>query len=380
MILLINVLLTEEQLNNDVSLYRRGFLDSLHKDFTYDKVDIFKYTLASYTVIPWSKVLIYCELDTVYKEREQEIQDFVKEEFKNYNVHLSFKRNEYQKDWQKIYDEHLDEDLIWFCCNHDHPFMDYNLDILDKGIDLLSQCPDFPASIYFSHWPELLNKSTFLHNEKPGPVDIHDGYIGFQLINNNDSIQIINKALYRRWWFEENYGNAFLPRSDYRLYKNNKPVGYDIRENRKHALYHYCFVPLRELCRHYDGYGHVNIDSHKCPALVIPPYFFSNSMQIRWNYPDYYENWVNINPTKENYSAVDRNGTDYKWVPEDIPLFWLGRIQTEMYNVVNNIDDKLFYDCRNQAVKKIAGSSMNLFERNLEEQAWYDQWKIHTEK
>jgi hypothetical protein len=35
---------------------------------------------------------------------------------------------------------------------------------------------------------------------------------------------------------------------------------------------------------------------------------------------------VNVNPLASDYYAFDKFGTDYKWMLEDVPLFWRGRI------------------------------------------------------
>ena len=372
MILLINVLLTDDVLNQDTFRYQRGFLDYPYRPHKYDKIDIFKYTLASYAVIPWTKVLIFCELDNQYKAQKEEIQQFVEKEFNGQDVKLEFYRNSHQKDWQKLFVDEIEnkDNLIWFCCNHDHPFIDYDLTVLERGIKLLSE-RQYPASIYFSYWSELLNKASYIHNERPGPVDVYDKYVGFQLINNNDSIQIINQALYKLWWFEEDYGDAFLPRSDYRLAdKDGNPIGYDIRK-RHNMLNHYCFVPLREMCRHYDGYGHVSINPNKCPALVIPPGFFERNVTIRFEeFSKYNNEYVNVDPSKLYYSIIDKNGTDYKWLAEDIPLFWKKYIKQ-----IDDYNRDTFAEDRNEALYDIGNASMGIFGRHLFEQTWYQQWE-----
>ena len=385
MILLVNVLLTDERINDDILKQQRGFLDWPFRPYSYDKVDIFKYTLASYSVIPFSKVLINCSLNGNYSHRKEELKNFLEKEFAGQNLKLKFDRIEYQKDWQKLYDEELDDDVIWFSCNHDHIFMDYNLDILNDGTKLLSQAIDSPASIYPSHWPELLNKASYIHNEKPGPTDVYDKYVGFHLMNNNDSFQIINKALYRKWWFDEDYGDAYLPRSDYRLAdKNGTPIGYDIRQGRKTGmLHHYCFVPLRELCRHYDGYGHVEINPNLCPALSIPPGFFDNNIKIKYGYRDNHTDCVNIKPTEKYYSILDKNGTDYKWIMSDIPLFWRDRISDIDENDTYELDTayrEYIYECRNESVLETAHASMVIHgHQHHESYTWYDKLtKINT--
>ena len=260
--------------------------------------------------------------------------------------------------------------------------MDSSLTVLQEGIELLSQLTT-PASIYPSHWPELLNKASYIHNEKPGDTylpDKYPNYIGFQLLNNNDSFQIINKELYRRWWFEENYGDAYLPRSDYRLAdKDGNPIGYDIRNGRRQMLQHYCLIPLKELCRHYDGYGHVEINPNKCPALSIPPGFFDNDIKIRYGYDDYQPDCVNIDPARQYYRILDKNGTDYKWILNDIPLFWKKRISNIYINPYDDENVAQHYDqyrkeCRDDAIQYTADARMVMDDRAHVDQPWYDNF------
>jgi hypothetical protein len=59
---------------------------------------------------------------TFIKSRQQELEDFIKNEFKDFNLILEWQRNEYQNDWKQDYNL-LDDNLIWFYCNHDHIFL-----------------------------------------------------------------------------------------------------------------------------------------------------------------------------------------------------------------------------------------------------------------
>ena len=98
-------------------------------------------------------------------------------------------------------------------------------------------------------------------------------------------------------------------------------------------------IPLKELCRHYDGYQHVRptITNDQCPVIDIPPGFFEDDIKIRYGYDDYKEGWVNINPKNPHYYAYDKSGTDYKFTLNDLPLIWKDKI-----SVVdsNDIDDE----------------------------------------
>ena len=100
--------------------YERGLLREC------DKLDILKYSLASFSKIyPWSKVILKIQLDTPYAHRKEELKQFIYEEFKGHKIHLGWTRNIKQKQWQETY-ELFDDHLIWYCGNHDHIYIDNN--------------------------------------------------------------------------------------------------------------------------------------------------------------------------------------------------------------------------------------------------------------
>ncbi len=53
---------------------------------SFNNFDIFKYSLASLAVAyDWSKVILKISLDDVYKNRQQELEEFIKVEFSKFN-------------------------------------------------------------------------------------------------------------------------------------------------------------------------------------------------------------------------------------------------------------------------------------------------------
>lgn len=100
-------------------------------------------------------------------------------------------------------------------------------------------------------------------------------------------------------------------------------------------------IPLKEICRHFDGYQHVKpiIDNNQCPAIDIPIGFFENNIKIRYGYDDYKEGWTNINPKNECYYAYNKSGTDYKFTMDNIPLVWKGKIsEVDLCNKIDEIE------------------------------------------
>ena len=74
MILFVNTFITNENPNFKLS-YQRGNLN------TDDKLDIFKYSLASLAVAyNWNKVILKISLDDIYKHRQQELEEFFNKE------------------------------------------------------------------------------------------------------------------------------------------------------------------------------------------------------------------------------------------------------------------------------------------------------------
>ena len=293
---------------------------------SFNNFDIFKYSLASLAIAyNWSKVILKILLDDCYKHRKDELEQFIKDNFSQFNLVLEWQRSEYQNDWKNDY-ELLDDNLIWFYCNHDHIFFDSSKDYLAELVDEIKD--EELCSLQFSHWPE--NIRTAKKNPK---YNINDNYISFESIN-FDSIQIITKELYRRWWFEGEFNHIKLGRPDF--------FGIGLAEIKPMPM-HKVIIPLKELCRHFDGYQHVQpiIDNNQCPAIDIPIRFFENDIKIRYGYDDYKEGWTNINPKTINYYAYNTTGTDYKFTLNDLPLIWKNKISVIDSNIKTDEDEMI---------------------------------------
>ena len=295
---------------------------------SFNNFDIFKYSLASLAIAyDWSKVILKISLDDCYKHRKDELEQFIKDNFSQFNLVLEWQRSEYQNDWKRDY-ELLDNNLIWFYCNHDHIFFDSSKDYLAELVDEMKDKE--LCSLQFSHFPENIRAS-----KKSPKYTIHSNYISFESIN-FDSIQIITKELYRRWWFEGDFNHIKLARPDF--------FGIGLAEIKPMPM-HKVIVPLKELCRHFDGYQHVQpiINNNQCPAIDIPVGFFENDIKIRYGYSDYKEGWTNINPKNNNYYAYDTTGTDYKFTLNDLPLIWKDKISVIDSNLNINEEEMVQY-------------------------------------
>ena len=302
MILLFNVKITSQGL----SYYHRSpWLPQ------YDRMDIFKYCLASYTaLLPLlSKCLFYIQVEPEFEHRRAELEEYIYTIFPKDQLELNWHRINYTRDWRKLSEQFDDNDLIWFAGNDDHIFIDYDLDVVRAGIKVLNEDPDPYSVIYYSHWPEQMRLS--LHHN--GELTKDKNYIKFTW-RTFDAIRIMKGARFKRYWQDNDYGDEVVFRTDTLWHKGYQLTGP-------------VYAPTRELVRHYDGSSHVSPHIiNVAPPLVIPPGFFDNKIHVRVGYNDHLNDWVNLNPTAQWLYAANPIGADYRWHPDDIPLFWQDKI------------------------------------------------------
>jgi hypothetical protein len=128
MILVYNVYLDDKA--RSPGYYFRGFYGE-----NISTIDVFKYTLNSVVnIYNWKKVIIKFELCDSYKNKTDELTNYISLLFKDYDCNISSTRCKYQSDWRKLYEE-LNDDLIFFCCNHDHIFIDDDINHFQNCID-----------------------------------------------------------------------------------------------------------------------------------------------------------------------------------------------------------------------------------------------------
>lgn len=324
MILLINTFLT-----TPMNPYARGHM---HRD---DNYHIFKYTISSLAAVNrWTRAIFNVRLDHYYNHHWDDLQRHIYEEFLPVcpRIEVNQGRCEYQHQWKELV-ERLEEDAdpyIWYACNHDHVFMDYQYDALDKSLIALDNELDPRKAIYYSHWPEF---NRVMQNNFPEAFRILPCGTAAGLSREMDSIQIVSKPLLRDWWFSRDFGNMYRPRSDWQ----------DIHTCEPYPTY----CPNREVVKHYDGYSHL-FDIRTVPPLSIPPGFFERNIKVRYGYDDNLPGWVNMNPLRP-YKTETPDGVDYRCLYIDIPRFWDGRISKI------DIGDKYKHEelkvARNQAVR-----------------------------
>lgn len=290
------------------------------------KIDIAKYTLASYATYPWSHVLIrYTLADT---SRIAEFEAYARSLFPNAVIMQpnSANQTEYRKSLAIM--NEWNDDWIWYAPNNDHPIMTHDLSIIDT---VLAKAKTFArtheyVSVIYSHFSEFINitkrgtpfwkqfgRDTTIIDEDTDTIS----YI--QKSGENAAIQIVNKKLFAYWFDSEEMGDAVIWRSE------------DVRKF--HLTPNQLIVmPKREIAAHFDGYSHTirglaEIAADQVPPLIIPKGFFSSAIKIIYGYKTYNPNYTNVNPTASNYSFENaHDGTDIKLSEEHIPFFWKGRI------------------------------------------------------
>ena len=286
-----------------------------------DRIDIFKYCLASYaSMLPLiSKCEFYIEISPEFANRRDELEDYIRSLYPADKLNLNWYRHYYCHEWREwCNNTQLNEDdIIWFAGNDDHIFIDYDLSVVEAGIKLLKEDADKLSQVYYSHWPEQMRLSYY----QGGTLTSDKKYI-VRPWRTFDAITMMSAKRWHKYWFDQDWGETQVWRTDALWH-----IGYELTGP--------VYTPTREIVRHYDGYSHVGPAlANIVPPLFIPLNFFEKKMNIRVGYTR--DNLAtNFNPTSEWLYNFNINGTDYRWLPDDIPLFWRDHIASIDVNYDN---------------------------------------------
>jgi hypothetical protein len=218
----------------------------------HNRLDILMMTLKSYSRLTWQEVHLYLKLDTEFQPFQTELEMFVRKLFIGTEVKMSWTRIERQEDWQPIITKIVElDDYVWFSQNDDHPFIDLDTDLISEGLQLLKEEPNELASIYLSHWPEILKLSgKNCEPEFKGRYLAFDGTLF-------DSIQIFTPKLLHYIFFEINWNGVQYKRIDELL--RQRAIWGEIGNT--DVSLQKIYVPLREQCRKFMAYAHVSMNS-----------------------------------------------------------------------------------------------------------------------
>ncbi|MCF7860771.1 hypothetical protein K9M79_00875 [Candidatus Woesearchaeota archaeon] len=338
MILLFDSLITDVPLVK--GLYSE--LDDIRKaSYAYrfrDRLEVTKYTLASYAVLDWSYVIIRYEFTESGKETE--FEEFARGLFPDAKIING--RADTQKKFQDSVRliEDLDDEWVFYAGNNDHPFIAPDTEVLDdcvNALDRLKEDHEF-VTINYSHFTETLNapiKGSIVHEV---------GYPDVELLEDNEnysvalypngcfgSTQIVHKHHFTKWFCTGQIDGRVVRAEDV---EKHVPIRNQVMIN-----------PKRPLCEHYDGYSHTRKFGYYIPTDVVPPLFipdgfFERKVRIAYGYDNNRKGWVNMNPTNKVFSFRDNStGTDLRIGLDDVPLFWKDRITETDVNPDADLDD-----------------------------------------
>jgi len=321
MILLFNIIVIDEYLfNNPTNKIVYEFRNK--SNYIHNNLEITKYSLLSYTHIEFSEIYLNIELSDQYKKNQ--IEPFLKNHYKN--AEISFSRSTNAIQYLNFIKKFNFNDWIFFCPNHDHPFISKSKNILKELIqDAETAEKNFKEDvvIYYSHFFEMINS---ISSDKY--LWGYAGIFGKVLYENNksfvveynkhnlSSIQIIRKSHFEKI-LNKNLDKKIFKRLEDSIPYKGKVIA---------------IIPKIEVCRHFDSYIHTKmfyksyISYHDVPLLFIPNGIFENNIKIKYGYDKYFKNYVNINPKKKDYIFESINGTDIINTLESIPYFWKDRI------------------------------------------------------
>lgn len=289
-----------------------------------NKLDITKYSLASYAPYKWSKVIIKYDLDAIYNS--DEFEKYCYSLFEDPIVINGRSDNQTKfKESYKLF-EHSDDDFVFWVPNNDHPLIMANYKELNKVIssanELCNQLQTKNISINYSHYFESdysYRKNSPVNFLKSGGNVVFETQ-SYYLVHFPHGFffgcQIYHKNLFHKLFFSKSYDNERIIRPECLSGK------IDIEQ--------YVVFPKFEICRHYDGYMHTKIhqkpyilEAKNVPPLFIPVGFFENQAYIKYGFSDYDDAAININPLIGNYSFENKpKKTDLKISINEIPVFW----------------------------------------------------------
>jgi len=347
MILYIDTFISEIALSPNKKL--EAFLEVVRKNsYVYrkqSKIDIFKYSAASYVSIQWSKVIL--RIDGDIKEDIVNLKEFLEECFPG--ADLVFERNDTGNKYAATLDSiRKDNPWVFFSPNNDHPFIYKDAKIFNNLIDAAEKAEEqnnIPVTILYSHYTESINSispSKYLYGYTGDFCEIIDED-EFSYTVRYDHLSLLSLQIYRA----ENLYQMMKSAGDNLVIRTENLGEYTNYETKSLVI-----VPKVECCRHYDGYAHTSsvirdyISFSKVPPLFIPDNFFKGRIKIRYGFDEYSKNYVNINPGKSSYAFESNDGTDLAISIDNLPVFWKDRIESiethhdfkevnKMYNVLD---------------------------------------------
>jgi len=304
-------------------------------------MDVAKYTLATYALISFDKVVIRFECEDSLQS--DEFYEYCRELYPQAMIQ-PWRSDSALKYVTALKSSFYGNPWVFFSPNNDHPFIGVNPDLshyLAVAEKFEERHGDAVIGVYYSHMTDMLSMMDFGAGlwgkwEFVFPKKIYEDDFCVVLKMNKfcgDSIQILrlNKLLRI---FEKNTNSGRVVRiEDTSVYFDSK-------------IKHLIVVPKKEICRHFDASFHTKYwpKLFRAPQPVfIPEGFFANDIRIKYGYHQYVEGFVNVNPLVEACRYIDGNGPDVNFHVDDIPFSWRQRVKS-IDSAQNNALDELAPD------------------------------------
>ena len=306
------------------------------------KLDITKYSLASYSILPWKKVIIRYEIEG--QQRSLDFESYCKSLFPL--CIIENRRSNTAKKYHKAITKYCDDsDWVFFSPNNDHPYISpkqFPKKLLTAADNLVSANKNSVVSIAYSHFTEGINCVS--HREM-----LWGTYCGltFKKIYEDEDCFGVKSSK-----FVGDSIHIFKAKDLKEIFSKSKTLGRVVRLedtgfNLSRQFEHIQIIPKEELCRHYDGNYHRPLTGQrKFPLmqqlLFIPDGFFEKNIRIRYGYDDSQDGFVSINPLFNSTCTSNLGHPELNILLEDIPLFWKENIsEIDMNNEMGSKFNKL---------------------------------------
>jgi hypothetical protein len=291
------------------------------------KIDIFKFTLLSYSLQKWKSVCINYECEKAGDA--DTVNAYIKAIFPN--AEIKNKRSISANNFVDNLKKYSPNDWIFFATNNDHPIMSneiINFDLLKDEAEKYSA--SFLTSILYSHLPEAylsIKFGTRLYGyNRLNPKIIDETDNSYHVKYSNYCLDSIHayKASQLLNFFLEDFG------SKKRIIRPENLSSYFSRGK------HIVIVPKSRISEHFDGYLHTKdlafnyIRFHEQPPIFIPDGFFEKKYSI--NFAGFEEppkdlslkNRFDVSSCKRAslYSFQSDFGVDLKYCREELPLIY----------------------------------------------------------
>lgn len=354
--LLLNTFISETPLSKIENRGKGGSWINTHYDdlvarkiiYPYRKLDIFKYSLISYSHINWLTVDI--NFDSESNSWNKEILDLVNKYFKNatVNSHRILNRSSFLEYLNIL--KSNDVTWVFYSPNHDHPMnsiIPLNFDsLIDVANELRGSYPDAIVSISYSHHLEnisALNVNSLFHGiNNIFPKLIFNG-LNYAIVRyprfSPDSIQIFHIA---------DLIDLFKSTSTKEIRRTECMI--DIFTNiwKTHLL----ILPKVEFCRHFDSYFHLDnlLTGGKSVLDYIPPLMIPNGI--------FDDNIVfeEITDTSILLKNIDGISVALKAGKDIVPFFWKmhSQLTPDQINHIDNFNAKFLFENTELKISKFS--------------------------